>query len=60
MGTPATKRMTPDEEQPQPCPTAETVPGSDVAETGLSVEDIRDLRTFFVLLDRWDRELHQQ
>ena len=60
MGTPAKTRMTTAEEQAQPCPTAEAVPASAVAENRLSAEDIRDLREFFGLLDRWDRELHQQ
>ena len=60
MGTPAKTRITATEEQPQPCPKAEAVAASEVAENRLSAEDIRDLREFFGLLDRWDRELHQQ
>ena len=59
MGAAPTKRMTPTAEEPN-SPPAEAVPHSDAAAIDLSREDIRELRAFFLLLDRWDRELHEQ
>ncbi len=61
MSTVPTKRVTPTEGQPEACPDAEVPPNSDAAATdALTPENIRELRSFFLLLDAWDRELHKQ
>lgn len=59
MGSIPTKRV-PTDAEPNVSSAAETVPRSEGAELVLTVEDIRELRAFFLLLDRWEHELHEQ
>ncbi len=59
MGSLPTKRI-PADAEPEIGSTAETVSPSESSELALTGEDIRALRAFFLVLDKWDRELHEQ
>ncbi len=59
MGSLPTKRI-PTDVEPNVGSAAETVPCSEAPELTLTVEDIRELRAFFLLLDRWEREIGEQ
>lgn len=57
MGTSPTKRAIPPAGEPEGSAAAEAVSRFDVSHAVLSGEDIAALQAFFLLLDRWDREL---